>query len=253
MYKHSRRTQERFQRYLQERLGRGEEYDAAFEGTLKDAGLTNPEDLLSGDDDKDAESFAAEFDWSEDDDDEFEPDEEDDEFGMEDESDNAEDEQHAESEGKGGSSAESESSTSDDADSDLPDRRRHPLLERASQFWMRLHDLFHETPAADESAPKKPHVSEATLRTLFDGAGDLCGGLAQAFTHPEDHPSHGLCIVQLKRALRGLAFARGGLCNVSVSGAVPKEVVKSMHATLDELETEVFQELARVRESARPQ
>jgi hypothetical protein len=252
MYKHSRRTQERLQRYLQERLARGEAYDAAFEGALKDAGLTNPDDLLSDDDDEVVEPFAADFDWSEDDDADFESDDEDDhddDFGGEDE--DADEERRGDAEGASGSSVENDKSTGAEADIDFPDRERHPLLERASQFWMRLHNLFQEKAPADEFSPKTPktRVSEATLRTLFDGAGDLCGGLAQALTHPEDFPSRGLCIVQLKRALRGLAFARGGLCNVSVAGAVPTEVVKAMQATLDELETEVFQELARARES----
>jgi hypothetical protein len=73
--------------------------------------------------------------------------------------------------------------------------------------------------------------------------------LAQALTHPEDYPDRGLCIVQLKRALRGLAFTRGGLCNLSSSDAIAKSVVKALHATLDSLETDIYQELGRVRES----
>lgn len=34
MYKHSRRTQERFSRFFEERMARGEDYDTAFEGAL---------------------------------------------------------------------------------------------------------------------------------------------------------------------------------------------------------------------------
>ena len=51
-----------------------------------------------------------------------------------------------------------------------------------------------------------------SLSTLYRGAGDAMGGLAQALSHRDDDAEdYGLCVVQLKRALRGAAFARGAL------------------------------------------
>ena len=49
----------------------------------------------------------------------------------------------------------------------------------------------------------------SSLSTLYRGAGDAMGGLAQALSH-RDHDAldYGLCVVQLKRALRGAAFVR---------------------------------------------
>jgi hypothetical protein len=76
--------------------------------------------------------------------------------------------------------------------------------------------------------------AESLLHTLF-------------ISYPEDYFDKGLCVVQLKRALRGLAFTRGALCNISVSSDVPKAVIKSLRATLDGLETDVFLELGRAR------
>jgi hypothetical protein len=121
----------------------------------------------------------------------------------------------------------------------------------ATVSWSSLAPVEHE-PSASRSltAENLRSSAESLLHTLFEGAGDLCGGLAQALSHPEDYFDKGLCVVQLKRVLRGLAFTRGTLCNISVSSDVPKAVIKSLRATLDGLETDVFQELGRARESA---
>ncbi|TWT66879.1 hypothetical protein Pla123a_45770 [Posidoniimonas polymericola] len=78
---------------------------------------------------------------------------------------------------------------------------RDPLLERATELLLRLTD---EPPSGDGVAPD-----------LLRHAAEVCGGLAQALSLPPpyelDQDERGLIVVQLKRALRGAAFLRGGL------------------------------------------
>jgi hypothetical protein len=78
------------------------------------------------------------------------------------------------------------------------------------------------------------------------------GGLAQALSDrfadedDDDEVGYGLAVVQLKRALRGAAFARGSL--YSLGEAATDEVIKELQATLKELEKGIFAELSRRRE-----
>src|SRR5262249_39138735 len=85
------------------------------------------------------------------------------------------------------------------------DDERHPLLQGAMDLYRHLHEVFR---GADSRF-------EPSLRTLFQGAGDAMGGLSQALSRragDEDDPDdYGLRVTQLKRALRGAAFARGAL------------------------------------------
>jgi hypothetical protein len=222
LYKHSRRTQERFNRLLDERLARGEDYDEAFEGALRDAGLAVPGD--------DPGSHDEDSGWLDENatDDEYEASTDDYEIA----------ELCAAAESADGSEID------DEFDADNPDPDRHPLLERASKFYLRLHELFHDHSPA--GAADEKHVPESVLQSLFQGAGDLCGGLAQSLSHPEEYDDRGLSIVQLKRSLRGLAFARGALFNVPKS-AMPEGEFDSLYGTLEGIEKEVFAELARRR------
>jgi hypothetical protein len=145
-------------------------------------------------------------------------------------------------------------SDEDDSDAAFRDRDQHPLVERASQFMLRLDELFEDardgSPEGEaQGAESKRAVSEATLHTLFQGAGDMCGGLAQAMSPAiEFVDDRGLRIVQLKRALRGAAFARGALYNIG-SSSLPEGAFKSLKATLDSIEGEMFTELGQLRES----
>jgi hypothetical protein len=232
LFKHNQRMQARFQRLLEERLARGEEYETAFEAALKDAGIGKSDDDPEEDEE---ESFADTFDWPDEDELFGEGQEEDEEF--EDEGDETE-AQHGEKE-----LAESSADADSDDDDETPfGRDRHPLQRRASDFWMRLHNLFKD----DKSAP------DAAMHGLMQGAGDLCGGLAQALSESiEGFDDRGLRIVQLKRALRGAAFARGALFNLSSSGALAKKDFETLHETLDEISDEVYRELGRARESNR--
>jgi hypothetical protein len=128
------------------------------------------------------------------------------------------------------------------ADDDLFDaaKDRHPLLECSMNILKDLHSVFQG--ADPRYAP--------SLRTLFQGAGDAMGGLAQALSAPEEGiDDYGLRVTQLKRALRGAAFARGALC--SLRAAVSADQVEELQRKLAQLEQDIFQELSRVRSEKR--
>lgn len=115
---------------------------------------------------------------------------------------------------------------------------RHPLLQRALDLLKHLHMVFRN--AEERFAP--------ALRPLFQGAGDAMGGLAQALPErgEEDDPDDcGLRVTQLKRALRGAAFARGAL--FPLRSAMTAKQFDELHRTLGELEKDIFQELSRLR------
>jgi hypothetical protein len=124
---------------------------------------------------------------------------------------------------------------------DVPARarkKRHPLLEAAMDLLKHLHTVFRN--ADERFAP--------SLHTLFQGAGDAMGGLAQALPRrgEEDDPDYyGLCVTQLKRALRGVAFARGAI--FSLRSAVTDEQFAELHRRLEQMEKDIFRELGRLR------
>lgn len=115
-------------------------------------------------------------------------------------------------------------------------KERPPLLQSALDLLHRLHRLFRD---AD------PRLAPA-LEALFQGAGDAMGGLAQALPeYPEVCNVDGLCVTQLKRALRGAAFARGALYPLRT--AVTDEQFADLRRAFVELEQGIFQELSRLR------
>jgi hypothetical protein len=118
-----------------------------------------------------------------------------------------------------------------------PDKREgHPLLEASMDLLHRLHKVFGKVDRQYESG----------LRTLFQGAGDAMGGLAQALGgRIEDLDDYGLRLTQLKRALRGAAFARGALFSLREAATV--EQVQELRGTLKQLEQDIFREMGRVR------
>ena len=123
------------------------------------------------------------------------------------------------------------------------EEERHPLLERAMDLQKRLHTVFRDAG---------PQL-EPSLRTLFHGSGDVMGGLAQALSGRRDDEDviemYGLHVTQLKRALRGAAFARGAL--FPLRPALTAEQFDELHRTLGQLEQDVFQELGRLRAERR--
>lgn len=120
------------------------------------------------------------------------------------------------------------------------EKERHPLLKRAMDLLKHLDGLFRG------AGPR----FEPSLRTLFQGAGDVMGGLAQALSRREEGiDDYGLRVTQLKRALRGAAFARGAL--FGLRDAVTAAQFDELQRTLEQLEQDVFGELSRLRSEHR--
>jgi hypothetical protein len=121
----------------------------------------------------------------------------------------------------------------------VADDSRHPLLERAMDLMKHLHGLYHDTDSRFAPA----------MRTLFQGAGDAMGGLAQALSghgdDADDLDEYGLRVTQLKRALRGAAFARGAL--FALRAGVSAKELDELRGTLGQLEKDIFSELGRLR------
>jgi hypothetical protein len=117
---------------------------------------------------------------------------------------------------------------------------RDPLLQKAIDLLLRLDTLF---PDAD---PR----SVPALGTLFQGAGDVMGGLAQALSdRGDDDDLYGLRVAQLKRALRGAAFARGAL--FPLRSSMSREHFDELFQTLGEMVNAISSELGRVRSEHR--
>lgn len=123
---------------------------------------------------------------------------------------------------------------------DFDEPARHPLLQRATDFTLRLHAL-----SKLQAESQSRHWD-----TVFQGAGDIVGGLAQALGQNDvELPfSSGLSVVQLKRALRGAAFAQGAVFPLRADGAIDKQVAEELHNTLESLHTDIYAELERLRE-----
>ena len=123
-----------------------------------------------------------------------------------------------------------------DGDEEDDAEERHPLLKAATDLLLELHSAFRDTSSR----------SAASLSTLFQGAGDTMGGLAQALSRREDDSDdYGLRVTQLKRALRGAAFARGAL--FPLRGVGEAERINELHSAIGKLADDIFHELSRVR------
>ncbi len=210
MFKHNRRQQERLQRALEERRSRGEEDGEAFENALRDLGLEVPSE----------------------------------EFGPADEPWSEEQEWLA---GPKGAEASPDEPGSGDGDeegaSSETEEERHPLVPEAMDLLTHLHAVLRN---AD------PRLA-SSLRTLFQGAGDAMGGLVQALSvradDQDDPDDYGRRVTQLKRALRGAAFAHGAL--FPLRPAMTAEQFDELHARLGQLERDIFDELSRLRSEQR--
>jgi hypothetical protein len=135
---------------------------------------------------------------------------------------------------------EAPTGASDPEDDPFAERERHPLLQRAIDLWADLHTVF---------GGVEPRF-EAGQRTLFLGAGEAAGGLVQALARREiDREEYGLIIAQLKRALRGVAFARGAL--ILLRPAVVVREWQDFQRRLGDLEQDVLMELNRARSEIR--
>ncbi|MCY2990250.1 MAG: hypothetical protein NTY19_20595 [Planctomycetota bacterium] len=81
----------------------------------------------------------------------------------------------------------------------------------------------------------------------------MLGGLAQALGSPDFEPPSGLSLVQLKRALRGAAFAFGMLFPLRADGFLSPPEFDELSVTLKSLQDDIYTELARLREAREPE
>ena len=63
-----------------------------------------------------------------------------------------------------------------------------------------------------------------------------------------DGLQRGLALVQLKRALRGVAFARGALYPLRMEGRLSESDFEELQATLKQLDEGIFEQLSRIRD-----
>ena len=216
-YKEQRRMQERLHRAMEEQLQQGLDHSTAFEDALRNEGIDEPNGEA---DPPDAADDSATFregleDW-------------DDELaelwgGPEDEVDEAWRE-----------SLPPEIGSDDRLEED---RERHPLQQAASDLWLRLHHRF-EGLGEPESQQ---------TRTLMHAAGEIAGGLAQALSPSAgDHLDRGRVLVQLKRAWRGTAFAKGALLPLCAAGLLHARDLDEVRVALAELTNGIVEEIARI-------
>jgi hypothetical protein len=218
-YKENRRRQERVQRAIEEHLAQGDDYEDAFDAAmLEETSLGLPDESLG------AESFDCATNESDDEED---------------------------SDWREGSPDVLDKS---DEDEDFSYRKHHPLQQRVFDLMLRLHTLL---GAKSETAGDDQDV-------LFHGVAEMLGGLAQAFgvsslvatdkneiapfSDSAYQPMLGLSLVQLKRALRGAAFALGALFPLRTAGILDKPTFNELYETIERLQTDIFAELTRLRQ-----
>jgi hypothetical protein len=81
----------------------------------------------------------------------------------------------------------------------------------------------------------------------------MLGGLAQALGDSDFEPPCGLALVQLKRALRGAAFAFGMLFPLRADGFLAPAAFDELSVTLKSLQDDIYAELARLRDAREPE
>jgi hypothetical protein len=231
IFKENRRKQERIHRAIETNMQRGDDTRDAFNNALRDEGIIDlpGEPSISDELSEIDEWIAAEANNDEQGDEpwreslpesQFEDDLDDDEFDFE-----ADDE--------------------DDEDSSEPfRRRRHPLQKQSMDLTLRLHDIASsaESRLSDGSSVRPSNH----IYTLMGGAGEIGGGLAQALSgRPFD--CVGLCVVQLKRALRGAAFVRSALPPLRAEGVLDETTFNELRETVEQMRADMFYELSQAR------
>ncbi len=255
-----RRTQERLQRTIQERLAQGDGIDEAVRGALRDAGLPTPDQIrfISRDE------LEERLNTTHDDFDSDQKDEDVDQF----------EEFSAEADHDLTSSMESPFSLdpeySFDVDAGKQDASRNPLLQRSTELYLRAIRMVQNLPKTD-SGERPINAGDS----LMQGLGDLNGGLAQAlfstaiqrqFEDKDDEPSYlsndwdesrfptaearAMAIVQLKRALRGATFALGAIGQFDSHPDSLNTEIQEIRDTLEALGDGVHQALSEMRQEA---
>lgn len=218
-YKEDRRKQERLSRALGEQVQPGLDSHDGFMSAMHNAGIVNI-------DEPNESAFADPEDCREPSEGDF--------------ADNQSNNDHDESLDGIGDAADG---------TDFVEHQRHPLQQTASNLRVRLHRWAEQIPTRTSH-----HID-----TLLGAAGDICGGLAQAMCHTDGarncHESEigglrrGLATVQLKRALRGTAFAVGTLYALRGDGQLTNGDFDDFHHWLKQLRNGITDELRSIREA----
>jgi hypothetical protein len=123
-----------------------------------------------------------------------------------------------------------------------PPRRRHPLLQRTTDLMLKVMRL----PERGTEGPGHP------LDPLVWSLTEISGGLAQVLGAEEDgfddEGPYGYNLVQLKRALRGAAFARGALAPACQAGSLGEAFCRAVAGELRVIEAEIQEEVRKTRE-----
>jgi hypothetical protein len=121
-------------------------------------------------------------------------------------------------------------------------KERDPLQEEGTQLWIACHDL------AESGAPRSANL-DAILRSV----GQIVGGLAQSLPLPPpyemDDADAGLCLTQLKRSLRGAAFALGALLLLRADKTVDEQAFRHLADQIDSIRVQIIELLRSIRES----
>ncbi|MFM7561957.1 MAG: hypothetical protein ACKO81_02865, partial [Planctomycetota bacterium] len=99
---------------------------------------------------------------------------------------------------------------------------RHPALKAAEALYLRLVSVGSKVPGGN-----------GFYLTALNGAGELLAGLAQATgMEIQTRGSRAAMIVQLKRALKGLAFYRGGVYGLRAADLIDEESHRQLQEQL---------------------
>lgn len=216
-HKQQRRRQERLSRVLDERQMHGELSKEDLEDVMREQGLLDWHTELSDEDLAESQVDS----WSE----------------------NREEDEASFGEQEDEDWRESLTDTASENDSDFEAEaieRRQLLQQRASSLMSRLCRLARE----DERLADPQRHSH--LPVLMGGAGELLGGLALALGS-SGHSHSGWDLVQLKRALRGAAFARAALVPLRADRILSDQGFRALAAEMDQLTDEIHAELNRLR------
>jgi len=140
---------------------------------------------------------------------------------------------------KGGASGDADGG--DDGD-EASSRIRHPLLRRASDLLL--------------TVMKRPERTEAgwgsPLDPLIKGLMEMSGGLAQVLgasgDPEEDEGPFGHSLIQLKRALRGIAHARGAIDPARAVRLLDEPLARHIAGEIDAVEREIRDRAKALRE-----
>lgn len=216
MYRSNRRKQERMNRTLEEQMARGADTDEAVEAAIEE--VIAPLDWL-GDDNLHASDVDDQF------------------IARMAEGDALE----ADDAWRAGLPDEPFEEADSDDDS-CAAMQRHPLQQQATGLLLKFYALA------------KPHEERTpSFDLLLRSASEITGGLAQVLpiapAYVIDETEVGFGLIQLKRALRGAAFARGALFLLRADELVMDEDCRSSMDECDSISQQIVELLGMLRES----